>query len=66
MLLSLFKAIKNLWFKGLDLFNQSGYMRLICEEGILALFFNLVDIFGWTKGAWTEGVVVAVFFCSPF
>jgi len=43
-LLSLLKAITNLWLEGLDLFNQSGYMRCLCAEGIFTLCCNLVDL----------------------
>jgi hypothetical protein len=56
----------SMWMEGLDLFNQSGYMRLFCAEGIFTLFYNLSTCFCWIEGAWAEAVVVAVSFCSPF
>jgi len=43
-LLSLLKVVMNMWLEGLDLFNQSGYMRLFCAEGIFTLCCNLVNL----------------------
>ena len=43
-LLSLLKAITSLWLEGLDLFNQFGYFRWLCAEGIFVLCCNLVDL----------------------
>ena len=43
-LLGLLKVVMNLWLEWLDLFNQSGYMRWLCAEGIFVLCCNLVDL----------------------
>jgi hypothetical protein len=43
-LLSLLKVVTKLWLEGLDLFNQSGYMRFLCAEGIFTLCCNLVHL----------------------
>jgi hypothetical protein len=43
-LLGLWKAITSMWLEGLDIFKQSGYMRLFCAEGIFTLCYNLVNL----------------------
>ena len=65
-LLSLLKAITNLWLEGLDLFNQSGYFRWLCVEGIFVLCYNLVDLLLLDRRCLGETIVVAMFFCLPF
>jgi hypothetical protein len=66
-LLGLWKAVTNLLLAGLNLFNQSGYMRCpVCRRNILCFVAVLSTCFCWIEGAWVEAVVVAVSFCSPF
>jgi hypothetical protein len=65
-LLSLLKVVTNLWLEGLDLFNQSGYMRCCVQKESLHFVAILSTCFCWIEGAWAEAVVVAVSFCSPF
>jgi hypothetical protein len=55
-----------MWLEGLDLFNQSGYMRCLCAEGILHFAAIFSTCFYWIEGAWVEVVVVAISLCSPF
>jgi hypothetical protein len=55
-----------MWLEGLDLFNQSGYMRLCVQKESLHFVAILSTCFCWIEGAWAEAVVVAVSFCSPF
>jgi hypothetical protein len=43
-MLTLLKVVMNLWLEGLDLYNLSGYMRSVCDEGIFTLCCNLVDL----------------------
>jgi hypothetical protein len=40
----LWKVVMNLLLVGLNLFNQLGYMRCLCAEGIFTLCCNLVDL----------------------
>jgi hypothetical protein len=44
VLLSLLKVVTNMWLEGLDLFNQSEYMRCLCAEEIFTLCCNLVNL----------------------
>jgi hypothetical protein len=44
VLLSFLKVVMNLWLEGLELFNQSGYMRCMFVEGIFALCCSIVDL----------------------
>jgi hypothetical protein len=43
-LLGLGKTITSIWMEGLDIFNQSGYMRFSCVEGLFTLFYNLDEL----------------------
>jgi hypothetical protein len=43
-MIGLWKGVENLMLEGLDLFNQSGYMILLCEKIIFVIFCNLVDV----------------------
>jgi hypothetical protein len=63
VLLSLLKVVTNMWLEGLELFNQSGYMRCLCAEGIFTLFCNLFDLLLLDRRCLAEAVVVAVSFC---
>jgi hypothetical protein len=41
---ALWKVVKNLLLMGLNLFNQSGYMRCLCAEGIFSLCCNIFNL----------------------
>jgi hypothetical protein len=44
VLLRLLKVVTTMWLEGLDLFNQSSYMRCMCAEGVFSILYNLVDL----------------------
>jgi hypothetical protein len=66
VLLSLLKVVTNLWLEGLDLFNQSGYMRCLCAEGIFTLCCNLVDLLLLDRRCLDRGCSGCSILCSPF